>query len=173
MSDRRQFLKLTETPALSNPEQAREVAPGPRATSSSGVPAQRGDLPGHLHHERRLVALAPVRRRGQERRVGLHEQPVEGDLAGHLLDDLGAGEGHDAGEGEVEPQGEGPLGQLVAAREAVDDTSDLAGAFFLQEGRRLLVGLPGVDDDRAGPTSRASRTCRRKTSRCTSRGEWS
>ena len=51
-----------------------------RAGPSDGLerhPPQGRHLPGDLDHEGGLVALAAVRRGGQERRVGLDQEPVE------------------------------------------------------------------------------------------------
>jgi len=99
--------------------------------------AQAGDRPHDLDHERGLVPLAAVRRRGQERAVRLHEEAVEGHRPRHLLDDLGPREGRDPGERDVEAEGEGAAGQLVAAGEAMDDPG--AGALLLEKGRGLVA----------------------------------
>ena len=78
----------------------------------------------------------------------------------------GAREGHDARERDVEPEGERPPGQLVAAGEAVDDPAGLPGAFLFQDGRPSPSSASRVWTITGRPTSRARRSCRRKTSRC-------
>ena len=110
--------------------------------------AQGRHLARHVHHERGLVPLPPVRGRGEERGVRLDQEPVLRHLPGDLLDHLRPREGDDPREGDQEAQVERAPRELQAAGEAVDHPAGLAGTLLLEDVGRLAVRLARVHDDR-------------------------
>ena len=60
-------------------------------------PAQLPELPRHFFHESRLVALAAVRYRRQERRIRLNEHALQRNFFGRLANILRLGKSHIAG----------------------------------------------------------------------------
>ena len=129
-------------------EQASGVRTGERRdVSRLGIPC-----PGEPLHRVRtpggLVALPAIRDRCEVGTVALDEEPVVGDereerVVGPFL------ERDDAAEGDVPAGGEGIAGECVRSREAVEHSADPGPTGLTDHCRGVVLGLAGVDDDRA------------------------
>ena len=95
----------------------------------------------------RAVALAAVRHRGEEGRIGLDEQAVERAVHDHLAQLLGVGEGDDAAEGQEGADPQALFCLLLAAAEAVEDRPR-GNPLLLEYREGLVPGLPGMDHER-------------------------
>src|SRR5262249_46519513 len=67
-------------------------------------PAQLSDLPRHFFYKRRFIALATMRHRSEERRIGLDEHALERHFFRGLADLRGLRIGHISGERDHEAQ---------------------------------------------------------------------
>ena len=81
--------------------------------------------------------------------IGLDQQPIGRQAAGDCAQRLGAAEGQDAREGDIEAERDADLGQPRAGRETVQDRREGTGAAFLFEDRdHVVIGVAGMDDER-------------------------
>jgi len=86
-----------------------------------------------------LVALSTIWDGGEERGVGFDEEVVFRDLGGYVAEGLGFGIGEMAGEADEEAGGDGALGVLPFAGEAVEDAADAGrGPVFFEEGEGVV-----------------------------------
>src|SRR5215467_2878844 len=101
-----------------------------------------------MSYQARAVGLAAVWDWGEVGRVGFHQQPLERDRLGDLLDLRRVLEGYDSGRGEVGSEGEGAVGHLLGLGEAVHVPPYFAGLLLPHDPQSVLGSVPGVDYQR-------------------------
>src|SRR6266853_6863063 len=72
-----------------------------------------------MPHQPRTVDLSPVRNRSKVWGVGFHQQALQRDPSGYVLQGSGVLEGHDARERDMETQRHGGVGHRLGLGEAV------------------------------------------------------
>src|SRR5690606_37399470 len=95
--------------------------------------------------QRRLIALAAVWNRRQERRIGLDQKAVRRHLAGDLTQLAGILEGDYAAEGEIEAEVEEGARRGAIPAKAVNHPADLVAALRAQDARGVVVGVAQVN----------------------------
>ena len=135
--------------------------------------AHLGEQGRGLHDQRRLVAAAAIRDRGEERRVGLDHEAVARHEARGVAQRVGGLEGDDAAERDVEAEVEEAARAGGVAGEAVDDAAGLARALCLHDGDGVVVGVAQMHDDRQAQPARQLDEARETPRAAPARGECS
>jgi hypothetical protein len=90
-----------------------------------------------------------VRDRGEERRIGLDQQPLRRQRLRRFLQVLRVPEGDDSRDGDEETEIERLAGEIGAGGEAMDDAGERPLPHLLgQDPRRILFRVAGMDDQR-------------------------
>ena len=122
---------LTLSTSYCSRNSARQLRGRGRAEFVERQAPQLRDRRGRVRDICGLIALSAQRHGRQERAVGLDQQTVERRPRRGLADRLGALEGDDAREADVEAERDVALGVAKVTGEAVDDAADLVRALFL------------------------------------------
>src|SRR5476649_2926650 len=114
-----------------------------------------GDLRGGMGHVGGLIGLAALRDRREVGRIGLHQQPLERNVAHDGAQALGRLEGDDARDRDIQAERQRAPRHLGARTEAVDHARESAlGILFLEHVAGLGVGIARMDDQRQAGLAR-------------------
>lgn len=130
------------------PEQSEEIGGRSRGELIERLIAQRRDEGRGVGDEGRLAGLAAVGDGGQERGVGLDQQPIGGDEFRGVLQVARILESDDARQADEKAEVECLAGKVGAAGEAVEDAGDPApGDRGGEDLAGILLRIAGVDDE--------------------------
>src|SRR6266513_4050219 len=149
-------ISISNPPLLPGTEEAEEVTRGRSGQLFERNAPKARDFLADMADQSRPVAFSPMRNRGKVRGVGFHKQALERNPAGYVFQGAGVLEGHDAGERDMEPQGDRRFGHRLGLGETVHHPPYFGRTLLPHDGERVFGGLARMDDERLAAFARGA-----------------